>query len=825
MRFLASVAAVLMLLILLTGLLMLGIRTDEPRYTLALHALDDYSLAEATLHHDVLQARTGLLRNYDPINKSFEAMRDAVARLRNHAQSEGLDEAPVNHLAAKVAEQETEAERFKTDNALLQNSLSYFGLLSASPDFINPETHLAPAIGALAAAVLHLTLDSSPESAQAVQQCLDQLTAQAPSTGPRAAAAQSLVAHARLLERLLPDIDQYLKTLVAGSSNEPLKAIRDQFSERHAAVETTARRFRLLLYAVSLLLLVTLVRLGMQLRARALALRRRAAFEHVIAQNSTRLINCPPTETESRLKQVLGEFGRAIGADRAYVVLDERPIRVYAWSASEAPYPSGWPDEALKLSGQLSKVGLDIVAVPNIAELPPSEARNKLAAFGVGSFGCVSLIWSGRVWGIIGFDKFQPARSILIPLPVARLAGDVVASAIERDALERDRARLTLRLERARRMETVGQFASGIAHNFNNIIAAILGYSEMLEGELMGGTKASRQVSEIRSAAERGRDLIDNILTFGRRRVARSRPVLVRGLLDETASLLRASLAPDIELAIDEVPPHIAVLVDPVHLQQIILNLCHNASQAMKGKGRIKVTVDERKVTSPLALSHGELETGSYVRLAICDTGPGIDASVARRLFEPFFTTRPDGTGLGLATVREIILDHEGTINVVSTPGAGTRFEAWLPAADGNAATEQDGEMPLPLGRGETVLILEQEQERLLGDEETLAALGYEPVGFQDVADAVVTCRAEPARFDAILISEASATIGCQLAQALHEVAARRPILLATTSAIDVHLDALAQAGISELLRRPLVGTELAAALARCLRSQVLLRM
>jgi DNA-binding NtrC family response regulator len=175
--------------------------------------------------------------------------------------------------------------------------------------------------------------------------------------------------------------------------------------------------------------------------------------------------------------------------------------------------------------------------------------------------------------------------------------------------------------------------------------------------------------------------------------------------------------------------------------------------------------------------------------------------------------------------VREIILDHEGTINVVSTPGAGTRFEAWLPAADGNAATEQDGEMPLPLGRGETVLILEQEQERLLGDEETLAALGYEPVGFQDVADAVVTCRAEPARFDAILISEASATIGCQLAQALHEVAARRPILLATTSAIDVHLDALAQAGISELLRRPLVGTELAAALARCLRSQVLLRM
>ena len=138
-----------------------------------------------------------------------------------------------------------------------------------------------------------------------------------------------MLAHARLLYDQLPAVDETSEGLHRRAQRDrPLDETRALFSEHRSRVEAGEQRFRLLLYLVSLLLLIVLVLLGLRLRARAVALRRRAAFEHVIAENSTRLINCSPAETEARLKQVLGEFSRTIGADRAYVVLDEKPIRV-----------------------------------------------------------------------------------------------------------------------------------------------------------------------------------------------------------------------------------------------------------------------------------------------------------------------------------------------------------------------------------------------------------------------------------------------------------------------------------------------------------------
>jgi CheY-like chemotaxis protein len=194
-------------------------------------------------------------------------------------------------------------------------------------------------------------------------------------------------------------------------------------------------------------------------------------------------------------------------------------------------------------------------------------------------------------------------------------------------------------------------------------------------------------------------------------------------------------------------------------------------------------------------------------------------------LFEPFFTTRLAGTGLGLATVHEIVRDHEGAMNVQSKPGLGSRFEAWFPAAAIDA-TAAAGPATLPLGRGETVLIVESERDRLLHDEEMLAALGYEPVGFEKAADAIAACRAAPDRFDIILVSQASQSQSVlDLARALHEIAPQQPVLLATTSTSDGSVDALADYGISEVLQRPLASAELAAALARCLRLSGLLRL
>jgi signal transduction histidine kinase len=824
MRNLAGALGISLLLALLTWLLLRGIDTNAPSYAMTLQAFNDYALAEASLHRDVLQARSGLLRDYDSLNGAAQAMEDAVTRLRSHAQAERLDTGPVERLAAAVVQQQELMERFKTSNALLQNSLTYVGLLSTSPAFRAQDAQLVPATDALAAAILYLSRDPSDDAVKALRQRIERFAEQAPAVGPDAEAARAMLAHARLLYGELPARDATLKAFIGVPSRESLEEARALFSQHRSRVEAGEQHYRLLLYLVSLLLLIMLVLLGLRLRARAVALRRRAAFEHVIAQNSTRLINCSPAETEARLREVLGEFGRTIGADRAYVVLDEKPVRAHTWSEDGKAFPPSWPGQALTLPAQLGAGEPDIVSVPNVNALPPGPVKDVLTAAGVRDWTCVPLTRPGRVRSIMGFDAFQPMRNRTSPAPIVRLAGDAVANAIEREFLERDRAKLTVRLERARRMQMVGSLASGIAHNFNNIMAAILGYSEMIEPQLTRGTKPAQHIDEIRRAAERGRDLVDNILTFGRRTDARVRPVQMRILLEEAASLLRASLPSGVELVFEDVSIDLAVSGQPAQLQQVILNLCTNAAQAMEGSGFVRVTAKQEELAASRQMSGGELSPGRYVCIAVSDNGRGFDERVARRMFEPFFTTRLAGTGLGLATVREIVRDHDGAISVHSQPGQGSRFEVWLPATAAADIAAVGPEM-LPLGRGETVLIVESEQERLLRDEEELAALGYEPVGFERPADALAACASEPGRFDVILVTHGSQNHGgLDLARAFHEIAPKQAVLLAVASSIDVSVDALAEAGISEVLRWPLASAELAAALARCLRAPATLR-
>jgi signal transduction histidine kinase len=818
MRIWPVALGILFFVALLTWLLLRGTEPQAPPYEATLKAFDDFALAEASLQRDVVQARAGLLRDYDPLVAATAALGDALGRLRAHAQTERLDPGPVDRLAATVAQQEELTERFKTSNALLQNSLSYLGLLSTGPVFGTADSPLAQATGAIAAALLNLRRDTSPEAVDALRTRINRFAAQIPADGTDTEAARALLAHARLLHDLLPATDATLKALFELPSRSAVQDVRALFARHQAAVEARAQRSRLLLFLASVLLLALLVNLAVLLRGRAVALRRRAAFEHVIAQNSTRLINCPPAETEARLHQVLGALGHAVGLERVYVVLDQSPPGLHTWCADGAAYPPGWPEQVLALAAQLGATGPDVITIPDVRALASGSLKDALLAAGVRAWVCVPLIQPGNVRGIMGFDGFEALRrgwDRVLPPPVLRLAGDVVSNAVEREFLERDRSRLTRRLERARRMQMVGSLASGIAHNFNNIIAAILGFSEMVEPQLVPGTRPALHVDEIRRAAERGRDLVDNILTFGRRREARVRPVQVLALLEEAAALLGASLPADVEVVIEDVAPGIAVAGEPAQLQQVILNLCTNAAQAMDGGGVVRVSAEQNEVRAARALSHGELAPGRYVRVAVSDTGRGFDDSVAQRLFEPFFTTRLAGTGLGLATVREIVRDHEGAIHVQSQPGHGSRFEVWLPAA---APVEVAPAAPaaLPLGHGETVLIVEGEQERLLRDEEMLAALGYEPVGFRHSADALAAYRAAPGRFDYILVSQApQSRSGLDLARALRALAPRQPLLLATASTLDIGVDALAEAGICEVLRRPLSSTELAAALAR----------
>ena len=809
-----GVGVVCLLLAFLTWLLVRGIATDAAAYSTTLRILDDFALAEASLDRDVLQARAGLLTDYDPLVRSSEQIDAAVSQLRAQAASAGLNAGPVDRLAAAIKIEETLTERFKSDNALLRNSLSYVSLLSTSPGLHDRD----PRLGALSTAVLQLTLDSSARAQRAVEERLLDLAVQPPVEADQGI-AEALASHARLLKILLPSVDDTLSGLLAVQTGQPLEETRAQFARSHAASESSAQRFRLFLYATSVLLALALIDLGRRLRGRVVALRRQAAFEHLMAEQSARLINCPPAETKTRLEQALAEFGRMVEADRAYVVLGENPAQVYSWSEANAPYPPEWPEAAFSLPSEFKQVGLDIVTAPNVALLPSGDGKKTLLAVGVFAWACVVLQRPGYR-GVLGFDKLRPGRGLYLPLATMRLAGDVIADALERDIRERERAKLNARLERALRMQMVGELASGVAHNFNNIISAILGYSEMASSEVEAGGKAARRIAEIERAAERGQDLVDSILTFGRRPEPRSSLLLIIELLNETASLLRASLPSSIELVVADAPKDLAVFGQRAQLQQVIVNLCRNAAQAMGGSGRIDVSADAQYLRAARMFSSGELEAGAYARIAVSDAGPGFGEDVAKRLFEPFFTTRPAGTGLGLATVGKIVRDHDGAVDVVSAPGKGSRFEIWLPAAGTDASTTARGNpaAPPPLGQGETVAVVHDDSDRLLGDEEILAALGYEPIGFDRLADAVATIGAEPDRFDAVLICVASVGDALHLAHTLHAISPMQPILLAR-SALDISVDALGRAGVADIVRRPLVGAELASVLACCLAS------
>jgi signal transduction histidine kinase len=814
----AMVIIPLLLLFLFTWLSLRGMNPEAERFDRALSTLNGFVLTESGLQRDVLAARSGLLRNYDSIVRESNELYDALDQLRELPRTDPATGTAIKALSESVLRQDKLTEQFKSDNALLQNSLSYFELFSNRLTASGRTGPLAPRVTTLSAAMLRLTLDTSPATTDEVEHQLDGLAAE-PSAGSDGDATRALLAHGRLLRKLLPQTDATLKALFALPINPEQKAVRRIVLERQLASRNAARHFRVLLYAGSVVLVGILIGFGLQLRARARALRHRAALEHVIAGISTRFINSKPHEILMHVETALAELGEFFGADRAYVLLIGPPSWAVTWQRDGAKYPAGWLERANNALSAFSGATHGVVHVSHVDHLPASPLRDALSSCGVRSWICASnfLEENGADAGaILGFDLIR-AKSFthLSALSLLPMALHAIASAIDRQTLEQDRTRLERRLQQARRMETVGALTSGIAHNFNNIVGAILGHAEMAE-TLIGTKKPLHNITAIRRAAERARDLIDQLLTYGRRREARRRPVNIGLLMAEVETLIRPALPDTIELLIRNVVQAAIVSGEPAQLQQVLINLCNNAVQATSGRGRVEVSAEVRDVARQV-LSHGELAEGRYVVIMVSDSGRGMDEITLGKIFEPFFTTRAAGNGLGLATVREIVREHGGALNVRTQLGVGSVFEAWLPCAAAPEPANPADALALPLGHGETVLLLDEDRERLLKNEEILAALGYEPVGFSRPEEALAACRGAQHRFDVAVLTVRGTAKLVEVANALRRAAAELPIVVAMPTSDHADADAFAVARITEIVRNPLAGIEVAAALALAL--------
>ena len=823
---------VLFLLLLLTWLLLSGLNLNAARFDRELRALDDFSRFERELNREVLTARVGLSRNYDALARLAVAYDHSLDRLREAAGSDSEESAAIEVLAAHARRQQDLIEQFKSRNALLQNSFAYFGIFSARLAASDHRPVVSVA-SALAAAMLHLTLDTSQVASGEVQHRLDELAA-LQSLPNDADSIQAALAHGGMLRDLLPATDVMLKALVAAASTGEQDVVHSLILKHQLAGRDSAGRYRLLLYATSLMLLGGLVYFGLQLRARAIALRRLAAFEHAIAGISTRFINSQHYEISTHVESALERLANCIGADRAYFVVAAEPVQVYRWSREEVEFPQGWPERALNLAARFDRGEDGIIHIPKVGPSHTSDNLKLLAEAGLEGWLCIPNTRGKRAEAILGFDALRVgALAQWAEFALFRMAFDAIANAVGRIVLEQEKERLQASLQQARRMETIGAFASGIAHNFNNIVGAILGYTEMADARVRSGGQQAASLAEIRRAGERARELVHQILTFGRRGEGRRERICIKALVAETNTLLAASLPPHVGITVGETSEMTVVSAEPAQLQQVILNVCNNAAQAMERAGVIEIQIGVRKLTDVLRVGRIGIGPGRFITISISDPGRGMDEATLERIFEPFFTTRPDGNGLGLATVREIVQEHDGAVEVHSALGAGTRFDIWLPAVSSNETISAQyapgiagrgvAETPGTAGRGagETVLVLEAERGRLLRHEEILAALGYEPVGFTELHEAA-QAYALRARFDAALVChQPGATSSLDFATALHDIAPNLPIILSTPSARDLDAPILAASGISEVVHHPLTSAELAGALSRCLPASV----
>lgn len=569
-----------------------------------------------------------------------------------------------------------------------------------------------------------------------------------------------------------------------------------------------------LLCGTLLVLVGLLAGVALRLKSRAESLKRRAAFEQLITGISRRFGLSSAQNVDVEIDQALAEMAAFIRCDRAYFVMSSPSARLRIWHKPGMEPPPDWPARAPELAIRIGVRPDGVIHVPQARRMPAGEGKAICLALGLGGWACATNVNVEGVRFTLGFDSRRGLRRISQPgeLSLLRAALDTIVQALERNAIEQERMRLEAHLQRARRLEKIGLVSSGIAHNFNNILGGILGHSEVLE-ELVGSdARLARNLAAIQRGAERARDLVEQILFFDRGHAARRRPLDIGAMIAETASLFGASMPAGIDLIVHQPPTTAIVSGEQAQLQQVLLNLCKNAAHAMQSGGHIEVATELHAIAERRLLSHGALRPGRHVCITVTDSGIGMDLATLGRLFEPFFSTRTSGNGLGLVTVLEIVREHEGAIDVQSKIGQGSRFDIWLPLVEEHASVPNDG--GLPMGNGETVMLVAQDGMLVLRDEETLAALGYEPVGFTNIDAALAACRNDPERFDIVVVGDCGlAERSLDLATTIHAASPRLPIVLAARAATEIAVDRLVGAGISDIVRWPMMAEEIAAAL------------
>ncbi|HUJ89166.1 MAG TPA: ATP-binding protein [Syntrophorhabdales bacterium] len=384
-----------------------------------------------------------------------------------------------------------------------------------------------------------------------------------------------------------------------------------------------------------------------------------------------------------------------------------------------------------------------------------------------------------------------------------------------------ERAKVEQQLLQAQKMEAVGTLAGGIAHDFNNVLAAMIGFSELAADEIPADSTAQHHLKRVHEAGLRARELVKQILAFSRKSEGKRKQISLAPLIHETYALLRSSLPTTIQMPLAITTGDDYVLADSTQLQQVLMNLATNAADAMRKEGG-QLTIGLSSVTFPRGslLPDPDMAPGTYVKLAVKDTGMGMTEDVRQRIFEPFFTTKEigKGTGMGLAVVYGIVKSHGGAVTVESEVGQGSTFEVFLPRAQKpEIKKEETTTSTLPTGT-ERILFIDDEELLVEMARNMLESLGYHVTIAKHPTDAWNLFLEDPSQFDLIITDQTMPdTTGLTLAQKMLRVRKEIPIILCTGYSEMVSADKAKEAGICEFIMKPMMKRELAETIRKIL--------
>ncbi|MBX3290898.1 MAG: PAS domain S-box protein [Acidobacteria bacterium] len=338
-------------------------------------------------------------------------------------------------------------------------------------------------------------------------------------------------------------------------------------------------------------------------------------------------------------------------------------------------------------------------------------------------------------------------------------------------------------LLRAQRMESIGTLAGGIAHDLNNILSPILLSAEMLRLKEKDA-ESQRWIAMIRENSERGADLVKQVLTFARGMEGDRVSLQVKHLIKDLISVLTETLPKSIQVKFDIAPDLWVISADPTQVHQVLMNMCINARDAMPSGGVLRIKAENIRIDTNYARMHPDAAPGNYIMISVQDTGFGMGPDVVKRIFDPFFTTKElgKGTGLGLSTALTIVKSHGGFIHVDSEPGKGSKFAAYMPAAQNEPeAAEPDADITYSMGDGELVLIVDDEENIREITVETLEKFGYRTLAASDGTEAVAVYAQNAEKIAVVLTDMAMPFMdGATTIRSLRKLAPDLPIIVAS---------------------------------------------